>query len=103
MLEEFVLPGDVIIGTDSHACTYGGVGAFTAGVGSTDGAAAMATGKIWLKIPETLRIELQRRLPKHVHPKDTILKVIGGLGADGATYRRNERESDGALTPRVFY
>jgi 3-isopropylmalate/(R)-2-methylmalate dehydratase large subunit len=87
MLENFVLPGDVVIGTDSHTCTYGGLGAFATGVGSSDGAAAMATGKIWLKIPETIRIELTGRLPQHVHPKDIILKIIADLGADGATYK----------------
>jgi 3-isopropylmalate/(R)-2-methylmalate dehydratase large subunit len=87
ILENFVLPGDVVIGTDSHTCTCGGIGAFAAGVGSTDGAAAMATGKIWLKIPETVRIELTGRLPRQVHPKDIILKIISDLGADGATYK----------------
>ena len=90
MVEEFVLPGGVIIGTDSHTCTYGGLGAFATGVGSTDGAAAMTTGKLWLKIPETIRIELKGRLPEHVHGKDIILKVIGELGADGATYKALE-------------
>ena len=87
MLENFVLPGDVVIGTDSHTCTYGGIGAFATGIGSTDGAAAMATGKIWLKIPETIRIELTGQLPKQVYPKDIILKIISDLGADGATYK----------------
>ena len=87
MLENFVLPGDVVIGTDSHTCTYGGIGAFATGVGSTDGAAAMATGEIWLKIPETIRIQLTGKLPQHVHPKGVILKVVGELGADGATYK----------------
>ena len=87
MLENFVLPGDVVIGTDSHTCTYGGMGAFATGVGSTDGAAAMATGELWLKIPETIRVELTGVLPEHVHPKDIILHVIGELGADGATYK----------------
>jgi 3-isopropylmalate/(R)-2-methylmalate dehydratase large subunit len=96
MLEEYVAPGDVIVGTDSHTCTYGGLGAFATGVGSTDGAAAMATGKIWLKIPETIRIELQGNLPEHVHAKDVILKVIGELGADGATYKALEFCGDGA-------
>jgi 3-isopropylmalate/(R)-2-methylmalate dehydratase large subunit len=96
MLEHFVLPGDLIIGTDSHTCTYGGIGAFATGVGSTDGAAAMATGEIWLKIPETIRIDLQRKLPDHVHPKDIILKVIGDLGADGATYKALQFSGEGA-------
>lgn len=95
MLENFVLPGDVVIGTDSHTCTYGGMGAFATGVGSTDGAAAMATGEIWLKIPETVRVELKGRLPEHVHPKDIILKVIKDLGADGATYKALQFSGDG--------
>lgn len=95
MVENFVQPGDVVIGTDSHTCTYGGIGAFATGVGSTDGAAAMATGKIWLKIPQTIRVELTGRLPEDVHPKDIILKVIGELGADGATYQALEFCGDG--------
>jgi len=98
MIEHFVSPGDVVIGTDSHTCTYGGIGAFATGVGSTDGAVAMATGKIWLKIPESLRVELVGRLPRHVHPKDIILKVIGTLGADGATYKSLEFTGDGAAS-----
>jgi homoaconitate hydratase family protein len=98
MLENFVLPGDVIIGTDSHTCTYGGIGAFATGVGSTDGAAAMATGKIWLKIPETIRIELTGRLSRQVHPKDIILKIISDLGADGATYKALYFCGEGAKT-----
>jgi 3-isopropylmalate/(R)-2-methylmalate dehydratase large subunit len=98
MIEKFVRPGDVIIGTDSHTCTYGGLGAFATGVGSTDGAAAMATGKIWLKIPETIRIELQGSLPEHVHAKDVILKIIGDIGADGATYKALQFCGEGART-----
>lgn len=96
MLEEFARPGDVVVGTDSHTCTYGGLGAFATGVGSTDGAAAMATGRIWLKIPETIRIELKGELPPHVHPKDIILKVVGDLGADGATYKALQFCGEGA-------
>jgi 3-isopropylmalate/(R)-2-methylmalate dehydratase large subunit len=95
MLENYVLPGDVVIGTDSHTCTYGGIGAFATGVGSTDGAAVMATGELWLKIPETIRIELKGRLPDHVHPKDIILKVVGDLGADGATYKALQFSGEG--------
>jgi len=98
MVENFVRPGDVVIGTDSHTCTYGGIGAFATGVGSTDGAAAMATGEIWLKIPETIRVELTGKLPAHVYPKDAILKVVGDLGADGATYKALQFSGDGALT-----
>lgn len=96
MLERFAAPGDVIIGTDSHTCTYGGIGAFSTGVGSTDGAVAMATGKIWLRIPESIRIELTGSLPWHVHPKDVILKIVGDLGADGATYKALEFTGGGA-------
>ena len=95
MLENFVSPGDLVIGTDSHTCTYGGIGAFATGVGSTDAAAAMATGEIWLKIPETIRIELTGELSPHVHPKDIILNVIGSLGADGATYKALQFSGDG--------
>lgn len=98
MLEHFVAPGDLVIGTDSHTCTYGGIGAFATGVGSSDGAAAMATGEIWLKIPETIRIELKGRLPDHVHPKDVILKIIGDLGADGATYKALQFSGAGTAT-----
>jgi 3-isopropylmalate/(R)-2-methylmalate dehydratase large subunit len=98
MLEHFVAPGDVVIGTDSHTCTYGGIGAFATGVGSTDGAAAMATGEIWLKIPETIRVELTGKLPDHVHPKDIILKIIGDLGADGATYKALQFSGEGVAS-----
>jgi 3-isopropylmalate/(R)-2-methylmalate dehydratase large subunit len=96
MVENFVWPGDVVIGTDSHTCTYGGLGAFATGMGSTDGAAIMASGKIWLKIPESIRIELRGSLPDHVHSKDLILKIIGDLGADGATYMALEFTGEGA-------
>jgi 3-isopropylmalate/(R)-2-methylmalate dehydratase large subunit len=98
MLENFVSPGDVVIGTDSHTCSYGALGAFGTGVGSTDGAAAMATGRIWLRIPETVRIELRGTLPRHVHPKDVALKIVGKLGADGATYRALQFSGDGAAS-----
>jgi 3-isopropylmalate/(R)-2-methylmalate dehydratase large subunit len=96
MLEEYVAPGTVVIGTDSHTCTYGGLGAFATGVGSTDGAAAMATGKIWLKVPETIKVELVGTLPDHVYGKDIILRVIGELGADGATYKALQFCGEGA-------
>lgn len=101
MLENFVLPGDVVIGTDSHTCTYGGIGAFATGVGSTDGAAVMATGEIWLRIPETINIELKGKLPDHVYPKDIILKVIGDLGADGATYKALQFSGEGVAAISV--
>lgn len=96
MIENFVSPGDVVIGTDSHTCTYGGMGAFSTGTGSTDGAAAMATGKIWLKIPESIRVELKGALRPHVHAKDIILKLIGETGSAGATYKAIEFAGEGA-------
>ena len=85
-----VLPGDVIIGTDSHTTTYGAFGAFSTGVGTTDMAIAFATGKLWLKIPESLRIEIMGKLPSRVMSKDVILRILGDIGADGATYKAIE-------------
>lgn len=82
-----VLPGDAIIGADSHTCTYGALGAFSTGVGSTDLAAAMITGKAWFKIPPTLLFYLQGSFQEWVTPKDLILYVIGKIGVDGALYK----------------
>ena len=81
-----VLPGEVIIGADSHTCTYGALGAFATGVGSTDLAAAMATGELWFKVPHTIRINFQGRLAPWLGGKDLILFTIGKLGVDGARY-----------------
>lgn len=81
-----VKPGDLIIGADSHTCTYGALGAFSTGVGSTDMAAAMATGKGWFKVPEAIRIELNGKPGAFVSGKDIILHIIGMLGVDGARY-----------------
>ncbi len=85
-----VVPGDVVIGADSHTCTYGALGAFSTGVGSTDFAAAMATGKLWLKVPETIRFTLYGRLNPWVSGKDLILHTIGDIGVDGALYQAME-------------
>ncbi|MFP4396250.1 MAG: 3-isopropylmalate dehydratase large subunit, partial [Anaerolineales bacterium] len=79
-------PGAVIVGSDSHTPTAGAFGAFAAGIGRTEAAAVMATGEIWLRVPETLRIYIQGELPERVAPKDVILHIIGDLRADGATY-----------------
>lgn len=79
-----ILPGDLIIGADSHTCTYGALGAYATGVGSTDLAAAMATGKCWLKVPETIKVILRGRLKKWVCGKDIILFILGQIGVDGA-------------------
>lgn len=82
-----VLPGDLIIGADSHTCTYGALGAFAVGVGSTDLSACFATGKVWLRVPETVKFVFNGRLPKWSSGKDLILFVIGDIGVDGALYK----------------
>ncbi len=81
-----VVPGDLMVGCDSHTCTYGALNVFSTGVGSTDGAAAMAAGKLWFRVPETMRFTLNGVLPKGVLSKDVILHIAGMIGADGATY-----------------
>jgi len=83
-------PGDVVIGADSHTCTYGGLGAFATGVGSTDLAAAMVTGEVWFKVPETMKFVYHGKLNKWVSGKDLILRTIGDIGVDGALYRAME-------------
>jgi len=85
-----VLPGDVVIGADSHTCTYGAVGAFATGMGSTDIAAAMATGDIWMKVPPTIKLVYHGNLGKWVGGKDLILYTIGDIGVDGALYSAME-------------
>jgi len=85
-----VKPGRLVIGADSHTCTHGAFGAFATGVGSTDMGAVLATGKIWLRVPETIRVQVGGSLPELVTPKDVILKTAGLIGADGATYNALE-------------
>lgn len=85
-----ILPGDLVFGADSHTCTYGALGAFSTGVGSTDLAITLATGKNWLKVPETYKIIVKGKLPKGVYAKDIILHIITDIGADGATYKAVE-------------
>ncbi|TDA31291.1 MAG: 3-isopropylmalate dehydratase large subunit, partial [Hadesarchaea archaeon] len=86
----FALPGFLILGADSHTCTYGAFGSFATGVGSTDLAAAMAFGKLWLRVPESVKIVLEGRLGRRVYPKDVILYLVGEIGVDGATYQALE-------------
>ncbi len=88
-------PGEVIIGADSHTCTYGALGAFSTGVGSTDMAAGMATGKLWFKVPDAIRVELKGKLSPYVSGKDVILHLIGMIGVDGALYQSLEFTGEG--------
>lgn len=89
-----VVPGDLIIGADSHTCTYGGIGAFSTGVGSTDLAAAMISGKAWFRVPASMKFNFSGKLNKWVTGKDIILHVIGDIGVDGALYRAMEFTGD---------
>ncbi len=93
-----VTAGDCIIGADSHTCTYGAVGAFSTGVGSTDMAAGMATGTAWFKVPTALEFRLSGKLPANCSGKDLILSIIGRIGVDGALYRSMEFTGEGVKT-----
>ena len=93
-----VVAGDVVIGADSHTCTYGALGAFSTGVGSTDMAAGMATGKAWFKVPAAIKIELTGKLQKWVSGKDVILHLIGMIGVDGALYQSMEFTGEGVAS-----
>lgn len=85
-----VAPGDLVIGADSHTCTYGGIGAFATGMGSTDIAAAMALGETWLKVPPTIRVNFTGVMPRWLRGKDLMLLLIGTIGVDGALYKALE-------------
>ena len=96
-----VVSGDVVIGADSHTCTYGALGAFSTGVGSSDMACGMATGKAWFKVPSAIKFVLTGALRPHVTGKDVILHIIGKIGVDGALYRSMEFTGEGAHTLSV--
>jgi 3-isopropylmalate/(R)-2-methylmalate dehydratase large subunit len=87
-------PGEVLLGTDSHTCTAGAFGEFATGIGNTDAGFVLGTGKLWLKVPPTMRFVFQGRLPPYLMAKDLILSVIGDIGCDGATYRAMEFDGD---------
>jgi 3-isopropylmalate/(R)-2-methylmalate dehydratase large subunit len=90
-----VVPGDAVIGADSHTCTYGALGAFSTGVGSTDMCAGMAAGKTWFKVPSAIKFNIVGKLPKYSAAKDVILHIIGMIGVDGALYRSMEFSGEG--------
>ena len=85
-----VKPGDLVIGADSHTCTYGGIGAFSTGLGSTDIACGMVLGRLWFKVPASIRVNIEGTMPKWIRGKDLILRLIGEIGVDGALYRALE-------------
>ncbi|MCC7553089.1 MAG: 3-isopropylmalate dehydratase large subunit [Methanobacteriaceae archaeon] len=89
-----VVPGEVIVGTDSHTCTHGALGAFATGIGSTDMAMVFSEGQLWFKIPETNRFNITGKLKENVYAKDVILNIIGQMGADGSTYKSCEFAGD---------
>ena len=90
----FVKPGMLVIGADSHTCTHGAFGAFATGVGSTDMGAILARGKIWLKVPETIKVDVNGKLDRFIHPKDVILRIAKEIGVSGATYMSLEYHGD---------
>src|SRR5215831_12593425 len=94
-------PGEVLLGTDSHTCTAGAFGEFATGIGNTDAGFVIGTGKLWLKVPPTMRFVFHGNLPPYLMAKDLILAVIGDIGCDGATYRAMEFDGDGVYALNI--
>jgi 3-isopropylmalate/(R)-2-methylmalate dehydratase large subunit len=94
-------PGEVLFGTDSHTCTAGAFGEFATGIGNTDAGFVLGTGKLWVKVPETMRFVFHGKLPPYLMAKDLILAVIGDIGCDGATYRAMEFDGDGVYALNI--
>src|SRR5688572_31644225 len=99
--EGHVRPGEILLGTDSHTCTAGAFGEFATGIGNTDAGFVLGTGKLWLKVPPTMRFIFHGALPPYLMAKDLILAVIGDIGCDGATYRAMEFDGDGVYALNV--
>lgn len=97
-----VVAGDAVIGADSHTCTYGALGAFSTGVGSTDMACGMAIGKAWFKVPSAIKFVLKGKLNKHISGKDVILHIIGKIGVDGALYKSMEFTGEGLSSLSIY-
>jgi len=99
--EGFAAPGRLIVGADSHTCTYGGINAFSTGIGSTEAAACFAEGRLWFKVPEAINVKLTGKFNKHVSGKDLILKIISDIGVDGANYKAFEFSGPGVANITV--
>jgi len=95
--EGFTRPGQVLFGTDSHTCTAGAFGQFATGIGNTDAAFILGTGKLWVKVPPTMKFIFEGEIPPYIMAKDLILQIIGDIGVDGATYRAMEFAGDGVM------
>ena len=95
--EGFTRPGDVLFGTDSHTCTAGAFGQFATGIGNTDAGFIMGTGKLWVKVPETMKFIFEGKIPPYIMAKDLILQIIGDIGVDGGTYRAMDFAGDGVM------
>ncbi len=99
--EGFTRPGEVLFGTDSHTCTAGAFGEFATGIGNTDGAFIMGTGKLWVKVPSTMRFVFEGEMPEYLMAKDLILQIIGDIGVDGASYQTMEFAGDAVYSLNI--